>query len=100
MKLSEEKTKLIGVQVGELALNVLMPDRPLGLKVRLALIADNGGPIGVADFNGPHFSEKVHKAVATLIDAIEEEGLGFIFKIESQVSETTETKDGTEPQQF
>jgi hypothetical protein len=99
VKLSEEKTKIIGVSLGELSLNVLMPDKPNGLKVRLALLADNG-PIGVADFHGFQFSEKVHKAIEALVTAIEEEGLGFIFKIESQASETPENKDGNDPPQF
>lgn len=102
MKLSEQKSKIVGIMAGEVAINTIRPDLP-PLRVKFALLADEG-PIGFSEIgNGGgigSWSEKTTKALQALIDALEEDGLRMLFKGEPQATETPQTEGKPEPPQF
>ena len=103
MKLSEAPTKIVGVQIGEVALNLIRqrgPD-PM-LKARFALLTDKG-PTGFLDLDDRfgQWSEKTMIAMKGFTEALEEDALREIFKISDENTEQV-LKEGSEnePAQF
>lgn len=97
MKLSEQKSKIVGIMAGEVAINTIRPDL-LPLRVKFALLADEG-PIGFSE-TSCDWSDKTVKAMQAFIDALEEDGLRMLFKGEPQATGTPQTEGRTEPPQF
>lgn len=99
MKLSEAPTKIIGVQVGELSLDLIRMGVPM-LKVRVALTTDEG-PIGFMDMGElGQWSGKTLDALRAFTEAVEEDALSRIFKLPAQSTETPQTEGRNEPAQF
>jgi hypothetical protein len=99
MKLSEAPTRIIGIQVGELQLDLIRTGSQ-ALKVRVAMYTDDG-PVGFIDLGGlDPWSPKVIEAMRAFTDAIEEEALGLIFKVKAQGAETPQADEAVGPAQF
>lgn len=96
MKLSEAPTKVIGVQVGELAIDLIRSGVP-ALKVRIAMFTD-AGVVGFMDI-ADKWSKKSMDAMQAFIEALEEDALEVIFKV-PQSSEPAAFADLNEPLQF
>lgn len=97
MKLSEATPKIVGVQVGEAALNFIRVGEP-ALKVRFALISKDGNPVGFVDVG--EWSDKVLAAMRTFSEALEEEALSLIFEQSTQDVETPQAEERQGPPQF
>lgn len=101
MKLSEAPTKIIGVQVGELALDLIRSGMP-SLKVRFALLTEDGPKAFMDVGELGNWSQKSLDAMRAFTEALEEDGLNLIFKATTgtQASEISGTDAGDGPAQF
>jgi hypothetical protein len=102
MKLSEAPSKIVGIQVGELALNLIRTGVPM-LQVKFSLLTEEHGSTAFMDVSDAVsiWSSKVLDAMKAFTDAIEEDALKILFKVDAQ--QTTETSTGEtsdEPVQF
>lgn len=99
MKLSEQPSKIYGLMAGEVTLNFIRPELP-ALRVRFALLTDDG-PIGFADVGaGGQWSEKTLKAMQAFTESLEEDALRLIFKAAPQAPETPQSEGPNDPPQF
>lgn len=99
MKLSEAPTKIIGIQVGELELDLIRVGVPV-LKVRFALCTDDG-PVSVMDISDMSvWSQKSLDAMRAFTEALEADALRIIFKVPAQDTETAQADGPNEPAQF
>lgn len=99
MKLCEAPTKIIGVQVGEAAIDLIRSGIP-ALKVRIAIFTDDG-PVGFMDIGDiGQWSQRSLDALRVFTEALEEDALRFIFKVTTQDAETAQTDGPNEPAQF
>lgn len=99
MKLCELPTKIIGVQVGELSLDLIRMGVP-ALKVRVALCTDDG-PVGFVDLADPsRWSKKTLDAMRAFTEALEEDALQVIFRTPVQDAETAQAPSPSDPPQF
>lgn len=100
MKLSEAASKIIGIQVGELAIDLIRSGLP-NVKVRFALLAEEQSIAGFMDIdNMGHWSQKTLDAMRAFTEALEEDGLRIIFKVDTQATETPRSDGPAEPAQF
>lgn len=88
MKLSRSRCKVVGVQTGELTLNVTSPS-PL-LRVKFALVAEDGGTVGYFE-KGSAWSEKTQELLQQLTESLEADALPYLF------DEPIEDLDPTKP---
>jgi hypothetical protein len=98
MKLSEQPSRIYGLMAGEVTLKLLGPET--GLRVKFALLTDEG-PVGYADVGiGGQWSEKTLKAMQAFTESLEEDALRLIFKPSTQASETPQSEGPGDPPQF
>lgn len=99
MKLSEAPTKIIGIQVGEVTIDLIRSGVP-ALKVRLAMFTDEG-PVAFMDVgDAGQWSNKSIDAMRAFTEALEEDALRLVFKVPTQDTETTQANGPNEPAQF
>ncbi len=99
MKLCEAPTKIVGVQVGEVAIDLIRIGAQ-ALKVKMAVFSDDG-PVGFMEMgDSGHWSQKSLDAMKMFTEALEEDALKVIFKIPTQDTETSSTDKVSEPVQF
>lgn len=96
MKLSGAPSKIVGVQLGKVSVE-LIRETAVGITAKFALLSKEGEILGFVDIPGG-WSEKLEAALTTFVDALEEEALRVIF--EQQSSETPQSSPQNEPQQF
>lgn len=94
MKLSDSKSRIIGIQVGEIELNFIRPDKP-PIKAKFALVGD-GGICGYFD-KSEDWSEKSLEALRVFAEALEMDVLGRIFQV---TGDATTDEKSNEPAQF
>jgi hypothetical protein len=87
------------VQVGEATLNLLRDGIPT-VKVRFALLTEEGaaGFMDISDIT--QWSSKTIDAMRAFTEALEEDALRVIFRLPAQGAETSQTDDATGPAQF
>lgn len=99
MKLCEAPTKIVGVQVGEVSIDLIRVGIP-ALKVRFAMLTDEG-PVGFTDVGDiGQWSQKSLDAMRAFTEALEEDALRIIFKVPTQDAETAQANAPNEPAQF
>lgn len=99
MKLCEAPTKIVGVQLGEVAIDLIRVGVP-ALRVKVAILVAEG-PIGFIEFSDVgQWSQKSLDAMKAFTDALEEEALKVVFKLPTQDTETPLTDRANEPVQF
>ena len=80
MRLSEGKSKIVGLQLGEAMVNFIRPDLP-PIKAKLALLAEDGSACGfIEKSNG--WSERTQAALQALAEAVEEDALQHVFVVD------------------
>lgn len=102
MKLSEAPTKIFGIQVGDLTIDLIRTGIPT-IRVKFALLTEEHGPTAFMDVSDTVsiWSPKTLEAMRAFTESLEEDALKFVFKVDgTQVTETPkdETSDG--PAQF
>ena len=100
MKLTNTKTKIIGVMLGEFASSVIPSP---SFSAKFALIAGEGNDADVVGYTSMStgWSEKTIAAYAALVAAMEEDALDRLFeKKEEPAAGTEEGAEADEPQQF
>lgn len=96
MRLSKAKCKITGIQLGEAELNLIgRPDRP-PLKVKYALIGEDGTTCGYYE-KYTDWSDKALEALRVFTEALEEETLPVLFE---QSAEKSDDQKPDEPPQF
>lgn len=99
MKLSEQPSRIYGLMAGEVTLNLIRTDMP-ALRVKFALLTDEG-PVGYVEVGvGGQWSEKTLKAMQAFTESLEEDALRLIFKGPTQATETPQTDGPIDPPQF
>ncbi len=79
--MSDGRCRIIAIQLGEAALNFILPGQP-HIRVKVALLNEDGSPCGsLTKENG--WSEKTYEAMKALADAIEEDAASHVFEGES-----------------
>lgn len=77
MKLSTDKSKIVGLRLGELEVNML--GEHMTVKAHFALLREDGSTVGKVTRSS--WGAKTHAALAALADTMEEEMLGEVFEI-------------------
>ncbi len=101
MKLSEAPTKIVGLQVGEISLDLIRSGLPM-LKVRFALLTEDGPKAFMDVGELGNWSQKSLDAMRAFTEALEEDGLNLIFRTSpgTQASEISGAEAGDGPAQF
>ncbi len=97
--MSEGRCKVVGLQLGEAALNFIRTDE-VPIRAKVALLSEEGSPCGFFTKNNG-WSERTLEALRALADAIEEDCIPHIFDGGSApANPSTEEKEDGSPQQF
>ncbi len=96
--MSDGKCKVVAIQLGEAALNLIRQDE-VPIRVKVALLTEDGSPCGYFAKSND-WSEKTIDALRALADAVEEDCMNHLFEGESAaVAPTSETdREGSPPQ--
>jgi hypothetical protein len=87
MRQSKSKSLIVGVQLGEAAINLIRPGQPL--TAQFALAREDGEFAGLVE-RRMDWSEKVHGALKALADAMEEDMLNHLFEVQPPESSAVE----------
>lgn len=97
MRMSETPAKIVGVQLGEAAINFIRPGE-VPIKAKFALMNKEGDVVGFVDVSNG-WSDRAQEAMRAFSEVLEAEVMVRLF--EGQPSETAEKSDApSEPQQF
>ena len=93
--MSDGRCRILGIQLGEAALNLILPGE-VPIKAKFALLDEDGSPCGsFVKHNG--WSESTLEALRALANAIEADAIGHVFEGDA-VEGSSEKTDG--PPQF
>ncbi len=99
MKLSTTPSKIVGVTLGELHIELLRSTGiGIGLRAKFGLVDKEGQVNGFMDV-ATGWSEKLEAPLLAFVAALEEEGLRLVFE-PGEGAETPETTAKAEPPQF
>lgn len=99
MKMSTAKPKIVGVQLGEAAINYVRPGEP-PITAKFLLLAEGGGAVCGHMTKGGNWSEKSLAALQALVDSLEEDALSHIFEVDSTKELGAPDSTSAEPPQF
>ena len=97
MKLTQNPSKIVGIQFGEAKLNILRPGEP-PLWAKFALLNKDGEVCGYADISS--WSDKLVELLQQFTDALEEEALRLVFEGGSEEKKEEPNQERNEPPQF
>lgn len=101
MKLSNDKCKIVGIQLGEIRLSLIAdPRSPAVSEAKFALVGEDGLFIGSLLLGSSAWNDNMRKALEGFIDVIEQEALNYVFDVKDGKTEATPEKDTNEPPQF
>jgi len=96
MKIANVPSKIVGITLGELKINVMGMGPPVTAK--FALVSKEGEVVGFIETFS--WSEKFEEKIRAFIADIEEEGLRLAFEEPAQASETPPSDAADAPRQF
>lgn len=98
MKLTEAKSVITGVHLGELKVNLIRDGLP-PMRAKFALLNKDGGVVGLSKVTGG-WSERAITALREFAAVLEEEAIGHMFEGVAQAAETPKAEATDEPPQF
>lgn len=98
MKLSTSKSRIVGVQLGELHLNVVWPNAP-PMVATFGLLGEDGSVRGRFDVRDG-WSKATQEALQGLLDALEDDALHRMFVVAPMDAEDPTDAISDEPRQF